>query len=150
MHEMALAEGILEVVLDVAQDRPVKRVHLHVGALHAVVPESLQFSFQVAAQDTPADEAMLSIDQVHAVFQCNHCGEVTDIATPPYNCRSCGSADVTISAGDELIVESVELEDGTKIKQAVSADPGLVEGHLKGHLVGNRTCQQQKGIDQYD
>ena len=149
MHELALAEGILEVVLDVAQDRPVKRVHLHVGALHAVVPESLQFSFQVAAQDTPAAAAALSIDQVHAVFQCNQCGEVTNIKTPPYNCRSCGSSDVAISAGDELVVDAVELEDGSVIKQAISADSGLVEGHLREHLVSDRAAGEHSA-DHYD
>ncbi|OQW30525.1 MAG: hypothetical protein A4E19_09450 [Nitrospira sp. SG-bin1] len=135
MHEMALAEGILEVVLDVAQDRPVKGVHLQVGTLHAVMPESLQFSFQLASQDTCAAGAMLSIDQIHAVLQCNQCGEMTDIAAPPFNCRSCGSSDVTIGAGDELLVDAVELEDGSMIKHAIPADLGLVEGHLKEHLV---------------
>ncbi len=138
MHELALAEGILEVVLDMTQGRPVKGIHLQVGALHAVVPESLQFSFQVIAQDTLAAEAALSIDQVHAVFQCNHCGEMTDVETPPYNCRSCGSSDVAISAGDELLVDSIELEDGTTISKPTPTDAALIDGHLKEHMVSNK------------
>ena len=39
MHEMAIAEGILDVVLDVAQDNPVKTVRVQAGVLHAIVPE---------------------------------------------------------------------------------------------------------------
>jgi hydrogenase nickel incorporation protein HypA/HybF len=134
MHEMGLAGGILEVVLDIAQDRPVKGVYLQVGTLHAVVPESLMFSFELAAQDTAAAHALLHISKVEAVFQCTQCNEITFLGAPPFNCGSCGSADLTISAGDELLVDAIELEDGTMIRKSIPADAELVDGHLKEHM----------------
>jgi hydrogenase nickel incorporation protein HypA/HybF len=61
MHEMAYAEGILEVALDVAGGRPVRRVQIRLGEQHAIVPDSLQFCFSLAAQDTLAAEARLEV-----------------------------------------------------------------------------------------
>jgi len=138
MHEMALAEGVLDVVLDVVGDNSVKAVRVQAGVLHAVVPESLEFSFQLAAQDTPAADAQLFIRKVDAVFQCGQCREVTTQAAPPFNCSVCGSADITFSAGDELLVEAIELTDGTTIQRPISADQELIHDHLHEHLVADR------------
>jgi hydrogenase nickel incorporation protein HypA/HybF len=135
MHEMALAEGILEVVLDIARESPVKEVRVQAGALHAIVPESLEFSFQLAAQDTPAADAQLRIRKVDAIFQCGQCREVTAQVASPFNCPLCGSSDVTFSAGDELLVEAIELTDGTTIQRPMSADKELIQDHLHEHMV---------------
>ena len=62
MHEMPLAEGILEVVLQVAEGQPVRQVRVRAGALQRVVPDSLQFCFELAAAGTPAEPAYLDIE----------------------------------------------------------------------------------------
>jgi hydrogenase nickel incorporation protein HypA/HybF len=62
MHELGLAEGILAVVLDVAGSERVERVRVSVGALQRVVPDSLRFSFEVAAQETLAANAVLDVE----------------------------------------------------------------------------------------
>jgi Zn finger protein HypA/HybF involved in hydrogenase expression len=61
MHEMAYAEGILAVALDVAEGHAVRCVQVRVGTWHALVPDSLQFCFELAAQDTPAARARLDV-----------------------------------------------------------------------------------------
>lgn len=146
MHEMAMAEGILDVVLDVAGDNPVKAVHVQAGVLHAIVPESLEFSFQLASQDTPAADARLHIRKVNAVFQCGQCREVTAQAAPPFNCPLCGSSDVTFSAGDELLVEAIELTDGTMIQRPMSADKELIQDHLHEHTVVDSGVMDRGGF----
>ena len=62
MHEMALAQGILDVVLDVAGDHEAKTVRLRVGELQAVTQDSLQFCFEMAATETPAAAARLEVE----------------------------------------------------------------------------------------
>jgi len=64
MHELGLAEGILAVVLDVAERERVERVRVSVGALQRVTPDSLRFHFEVAAQDTLAANAVLDVEVV--------------------------------------------------------------------------------------
>lgn len=64
MHELGLAEGILAVVLDVAARERVERVRVSVGELQRVVPDSLRFCFELAAQDTLASTAVLDVEIV--------------------------------------------------------------------------------------
>jgi hydrogenase nickel incorporation protein HypA/HybF len=64
MHELALAQGVLDIVLDVAREEPVRLVRVRVGELQRVLPDSLRFCFQMVAQDSPAAQAELVIDEV--------------------------------------------------------------------------------------
>jgi Zn finger protein HypA/HybF involved in hydrogenase expression len=64
MHELSMCEGILDVVLEAAQERPVRRVQVAIGRDWAVTPESFDQSFQVAAQDTNAAGALIEQQQV--------------------------------------------------------------------------------------
>ena len=61
MHELALAQGILDVVLDVAAGRQVQTVRVRAGEMLAVSEDSLQFCFELVAQDTPAAAARLEV-----------------------------------------------------------------------------------------
>jgi hypothetical protein len=61
MHEMAYAEGILAVALDVSAGHPVRRVQVRLGAQHGIVLDSLRFCFELAAEDTPAADARLEV-----------------------------------------------------------------------------------------
>lgn len=64
MHEVAMAQGILDVVLDIAGDQQTRTVRVTAGELLAVTEDSLQFCFQMVAQDTPAAAARLEVQIV--------------------------------------------------------------------------------------
>src|SRR5512133_3962335 len=53
MHELAIAERIVQAVQSSIGDRPVRSVHLQVGQLSGVVTDALTFSFELAASGTP-------------------------------------------------------------------------------------------------
>jgi hydrogenase nickel incorporation protein HypA/HybF len=112
MHEMALAEGILGVVLDAAHGQPVRRVRVRVGALQRVLPESLRFCFELAAQETAAAGAAVDIDEVLARVRCRGCRAESPVEDAVFQCRACGAFDVEVVAGQELLVAGLELEDG--------------------------------------
>ncbi|MBX5491011.1 MAG: hydrogenase maturation nickel metallochaperone HypA [Chloroflexi bacterium] len=112
MHEMALAEGILAAVLDLAEGQPVRRVRLRVGALQHVTTDSLQFAFQLAAEDTAAADAVLELQPVPARLRCRRCGAAHAVAGPPFLCVACGASDVSVAGGDELLIDAVELATG--------------------------------------
>ena len=100
MHEMPLAEGILDVVLQAASGHPVRQVRVRAGALQRVVPDSLQFCFELAAADTEAAEARLAVEIVAARLRCRRCDAETDLMTPPFLCGACGDPDVAYLSGD--------------------------------------------------
>jgi Zn finger protein HypA/HybF involved in hydrogenase expression len=54
VHEAAMCEGILSVVLEVAQERPVKRVQLVLGERQGIVRDSFDFYWEMMTTDTTA------------------------------------------------------------------------------------------------
>ena len=61
MHEMGLAQAILDTALQIAGDRPVRRVAVSAGEQQAVGVESLCFGFELAAAGTTATGAELRV-----------------------------------------------------------------------------------------
>jgi hydrogenase nickel incorporation protein HypA/HybF len=137
MHEMALAEGILAVVLEVADGHPVKEVRVRAGALQRIVPESLQFCFELAAAGTSAAEATVTVDETPAVILCHECQAKAELTTPPFMCGRCGGSNVEYLAGDELMVDGVELDTGWLHRPgAYGGDPvtaNVPAAHLDQH-----------------
>lgn len=133
MHEMALAEGILAVVLDAAEGQKVRRVGLQVGRLQMVVPDSLQFSFQLISDGTPAAEAVVEMVEIPVLLRCKECGKETEVNNPPFNCSHCNSFEIEVVSGDQLIVDSVELENGETIRRREVPADEILEEHLKNH-----------------
>ncbi|HUF43001.1 MAG TPA: hydrogenase maturation nickel metallochaperone HypA [Verrucomicrobiae bacterium] len=117
MHEMALAQGILQIVLDAADGEKVRNISLRVGDRQMVVRDSLEFSFRLAAEGTEAADAVIAMEQVATCLLCRQCGAQAEAELPPWMCRQCGANEVEILSGDELFVEAVELDNGRIIRK---------------------------------
>jgi hydrogenase nickel incorporation protein HypA/HybF len=137
MHEMALAEGILAVVLDAADGQAVRRVCLQVGTLLMVVPDSLQFSFQLVADGTPAAGAVLEMEEVPARWRCKQCRAESAADRPPLHCQGCGASKVEVVSGDELLVDAVVLEKGLTIRRGTVPTHNRGQEHLREHEIHN-------------
>jgi hydrogenase nickel incorporation protein HypA/HybF len=84
---------------------------MKVGYLRQVVPSSLAFGFELLAEGTPVEGAELEIEQVPAQGRCRACGLEGRLGGFPLLCPECGSFDLEILEGEELSVESLELEE---------------------------------------
>ena len=115
MHEMSIAQSIVQIVKEqIAQmdhSGRVTRINLKVGKLRAVIPESLKFCFSIAAQDTGIEEAQLHIEQVPVKIVCQACRATFDLDVPLFVCTECGASDVEVVSGEELHLDSIEIED---------------------------------------
>jgi hydrogenase nickel incorporation protein HypA/HybF len=108
MHELAIAEGIVDAVRTRAGDRAVRAVRLQVGRLSGVIPDALTFSFEVATSGTTLEGATLLIDEPPGRLHCRTCGRDVGRDDLLLLC-DCGSADVEVLAGRELALLSVEV-----------------------------------------
>jgi hydrogenase nickel incorporation protein HypA/HybF len=111
MHELSIAEGVVDVAVRHARGRRVAAVELRVGHLRQVVPSALAFAFELVAQGTLVEGAELRMEEVPAAGRCRSCGMDTPLPDLPLRCRGCGGWDVEITRGEELLVESLELEE---------------------------------------
>ena len=111
MHEMAISSAVLESVLRHAAGRQVTGVKLRVGHLRQVVPDSLEFYWGIVTRDSVCEGSVLEQELIPARLECTRCSREWEIELPVFRCPSCGGADVTVAAGDELEVESIEVEE---------------------------------------
>jgi hydrogenase nickel incorporation protein HypA/HybF len=111
MHELSIAEAVVEIASRHAAGRRVYRVDLRVGHLRQVVPSALDFAFELVSQGTPLEGAELAIEHVPAQGLCRSCGERTVMSEFPLRCSRCGGFDLEVTAGEELQVDSLELEE---------------------------------------
>jgi hydrogenase nickel incorporation protein HypA/HybF len=111
MHELSLAESVVAIASRHAAGRPVARVELKVGHLRQVVPSALEFAFELVAQGTVVEGAELVLEEVPAAGRCRRCGAESELPGFPLACAACGSVDVELLRGEELLVEALELEE---------------------------------------
>jgi len=64
-------------------------------------------AFELVAVGTEADGADVEVVTVPATVTCRDCGTATETADQLAVCPRCGGADVEVTGGDELILESV-------------------------------------------
>jgi hydrogenase nickel incorporation protein HypA/HybF len=108
VHELAIAESVLDTITKRIGERSVREIRLEVGRLSGVSADALRFCFELAAADTTADGAALVIEEPPGRAHCVTCGEEFVVEDPILLC-GCGSSDVRILAGEELRILSVEV-----------------------------------------
>ena len=114
MHELSVAQEILALVqrhVPEAQAPLVRAVHVRVGELSGVVPESLEFCFSAVVAGTTWQSAELVMTRVRAEACCLDCAAAFPTQAPGAGCPACGSRLVRMARGHELHVVEVELAD---------------------------------------
>ncbi len=104
MHELSLANAIVDTVERHAEGRPVRVIALRVGTLRQVVPGSLELYVELVGRGTVCEGARLELEVVPARLAC--CGGEWE--PPSFRCPSCGRGGEIVS-GDEFLVESIQI-----------------------------------------
>jgi hydrogenase nickel incorporation protein HypA/HybF len=113
MHEMSLAEGIVQLVEDTVRAdgcAKVKAVWLEIGQLAAVEKEALRFCFDAVARDTVAEGARLEIIETPGQGWCSKCEGNVAITALYEACPVCGNYQIQVTGGSEMRVKELEVE----------------------------------------
>ncbi|MCP3971595.1 MAG: hydrogenase maturation nickel metallochaperone HypA [Rhodobacteraceae bacterium] len=110
MHEMSLAEGVLQVVEDHVDtaDR-VTMVRLEIGQLSHVEPEALAFCFEAVVKGSVAEGARLEIDRAPGQAWCHNCGRGVEVSSLIDACPDCGGFQLQVTGGNEMRVKEMEV-----------------------------------------
>lgn len=112
MHEMSLAEGMLQIVEESARHnaaRAVKAVWLEIGALSQVELQSLRFCFDAVTRGTLADGARLELVTTPGGAWCMPCGARVAIDRLGDACPVCGSYQLQVVQGADMRVMEIEI-----------------------------------------
>ena len=113
MHEMALSEGVLQILENHASRQGfnrVRKVWLEIGDLAGVDVEAMRFSFDAVMSGTLADNASLEIVNVPGEAWCMPCSKRVDVTQRFDACPDCGSYQLQVVAGDDMKVKELEVE----------------------------------------
>jgi hydrogenase nickel incorporation protein HypA/HybF len=115
MHELSVSSAIVDTAVRHAAGRRVTAVHVRIGQLRQVVPDSLAFFFELVTRETLCEGARLEQELVPARLRCTPCVYEWAIDLPAFRCPRCGGAEVAVLSGEELEVESIEVEEAACI-----------------------------------
>jgi hydrogenase nickel incorporation protein HypA/HybF len=113
MHELAITRSMLGLVLDKAEEagaKRVERVNLVIGETTGFVGTSVQTYFDILSRDTIAEQAELAFRTVPATGRCRDCGRTFELKRLEWTCPGCQGSNIQLVGGNELFVESIEVE----------------------------------------
>lgn len=122
MHEMAVTQALIDMVLEHAAGHRVTDIYLEVGRLSAVVPESVEVFFKHLSKGTLAEGAKLHFRMLPIELTCIDCGQRMDLdelsGSHPLSilqraiaegCK-CGSKNLCVTGGVGFALVSIDIE----------------------------------------
>lgn len=114
MHEMSVAQNILEIVREHVSSDDGKNVHtikLKIGELSGVVPDSLLFCFDIIKNDSLFKNAVLNVEYVPITAMCKSCNKISQLEYGVFICPICYGNDIELITGNELNIVEIEMDD---------------------------------------
>jgi hydrogenase nickel incorporation protein HypA/HybF len=113
MHEMSLAEGVLQVIEDAARkDRfeKVTTVWLEIGQLSGVEPQAMAFCFDAVTRGSVAEGARLEIISLPGQGWCMACAKTVAMSEVFGECPHCGGFQTQVTGGTEMRIKELEVQ----------------------------------------
>jgi hydrogenase nickel incorporation protein HypA/HybF len=115
MHELSIVSSVVDSVTEALAAYPgakVKEVRLRVGALSAVIEDSLQFCFGIATEDTPLAGSKLVVMILPVVMHCETCNQDVELKSlQSFRCPICDTPVDDLRQGRELEIDSIEIDE---------------------------------------
>jgi hydrogenase nickel incorporation protein HypA/HybF len=110
MHELSLTQNILDVALKNAGEKRLLRVNLLIGQFSDEREEAIRFYWDDLAKGTPAGTAELTFKWVNAEMKCLDCGDIFQPDEEMPACPVCQSYRVKLLSGDDVRLDSIDVE----------------------------------------
>ena len=108
MHELSIAQSIVEMVGERAGDARVHKLTLVIGRLSGVMPDALRFCFDICTEGTVLEGAVLEVIEPSGRGRCPERGGEQEI-TSLFDFCVCGATGLDCIAGDELRIKQMEM-----------------------------------------
>lgn len=113
MHELSLTQNLIEIAEEHARRENatvITSLTMEIGALSGVIPDAIEFAFDICTKDTLAEGASLEIRHIPALGLCQQCGKECEMETLLDGCSACGSYALDIIKGQEMALIEMEID----------------------------------------
>ena len=112
MHETAVAQGLIDAILQEAEKQNARptRAKMSCGQLNAVNDEVLCFAFEAIAQGTTCEGMTLEIEHKPIQARCRACDRTFFVDLTAARCPHCGSDDFELLPDAPLVLDEIEFE----------------------------------------
>ena len=113
MHELAITQALIGLVQEHAEKvgaKKVGRINVVVGELSGFIGQSVQFYFDQMSGGTIMEDAELSFKTIPMTGRCRDCGKEFEIKDMDWICPTCKGESIELVRGNELFVESIEVD----------------------------------------
>ncbi len=114
IHELAITETVLKIVLKYAAENQAARVvsiRLLAGELRDLTEEWIQRYFDYLSRETIAEGAAITLTRIPVQMTCQACraGFSADIRSDNIKCPECSNDKSVLTGGDEFLIDSIEV-----------------------------------------
>ena len=113
MHELSLAEAMLDIIKDQAKQEnfsKVTNVVLEIGTLSHVEADAMCFCFDAVVAETLAEGSRLEIERIPAKGKCLNCKKNSSMKTLYDPCEYCGEFGLELIEGNQLRIRHLEVQ----------------------------------------
>src|SRR3972149_380816 len=114
MHERSVVRALLRQVEALAAEHPASRVRagrVRIGEFSGVEPALLRSAYDELVEETTLRGATLEAQQVPLEAICDEGGLNFRVDDCRFACKPGGSLQLTICGGEELLLESISMEE---------------------------------------
>ncbi len=119
MHEFSTAVSIIEAVKRAAKDYGATRVTgitIQIGKLSMLNHDQLLFGLEIAAKDSVAEGAKITIEPLSIKIRCNQCATESVVSQEgalyevlsSLTCPKCNARDINVIQGRECVVKDIQ------------------------------------------
>ena len=109
MHEYSLAQSIIQSASEHAFGGKVVQIDLVIGESSGILGESLRMYFDIFAENTPCEEAVIEIELIKPKLLCKTCGSFFERKPFSFDC-SCGGEGAPTDIGREFYIKSITVD----------------------------------------
>lgn len=115
MHETVIASSLLKIVSEeVAKQNKnlcVDEIHIKVGLLNCIEPETVKGCFEILAENTVAQKATIFIERIPLEGFCHNCKKIVSINKRHFACPYCHNTTVDWQGGNEMQISSIKVHE---------------------------------------
>ena len=109
MHEYALAQSIIQTAAEHASGAKVTKIEMVIGESSGIMGESIRMYFDIFAENTPCEDAIIEIETVKPKLRCKACDMLFVRKPFSFNC-ACGGEGMPTEIGREFFIKSIVVE----------------------------------------